>query len=65
MCLTGGSEIFNENETYPRALLHWTRAAAQGLSFCFNPYSQSVCFDNINVYISCYVCMLYDLDESQ
>ncbi|XP_050994899.1 protein sel-1 homolog 1 [Labeo rohita] len=25
-----GSQIFNENETYPRALLHWTRAAAQG-----------------------------------
>uniref|UniRef100_A0A8C2Q3F8 Protein sel-1 homolog 1 n=1 Tax=Cyprinus carpio TaxID=7962 RepID=A0A8C2Q3F8_CYPCA len=25
-----GSQIFNENETYPRALLHWTRAASQG-----------------------------------
>ncbi|XP_077409063.1 protein sel-1 homolog 1 [Vanacampus margaritifer] len=25
-----GANIFNENETYPRALLHWTRAAAQG-----------------------------------
>uniref|UniRef100_A0A667ZFJ3 SEL1L adaptor subunit of SYVN1 ubiquitin ligase n=1 Tax=Myripristis murdjan TaxID=586833 RepID=A0A667ZFJ3_9TELE len=25
-----GSQIFSENETYPRALLHWTRAAAQG-----------------------------------
>ncbi|XP_051954606.1 protein sel-1 homolog 1 isoform X2 [Xyrauchen texanus] len=25
-----GSQIFNENETYPRALLHWTRAATQG-----------------------------------
>lgn len=25
-----GAKIFNENETYPRALLHWTRAAAQG-----------------------------------
>uniref|UniRef100_A0A8D0CLA9 SEL1L adaptor subunit of SYVN1 ubiquitin ligase n=1 Tax=Scleropages formosus TaxID=113540 RepID=A0A8D0CLA9_SCLFO len=24
------SELFHENETYPRALLHWTRAAAQG-----------------------------------
>uniref|UniRef100_A0A8B9HFG8 SEL1L adaptor subunit of ERAD E3 ubiquitin ligase n=1 Tax=Astyanax mexicanus TaxID=7994 RepID=A0A8B9HFG8_ASTMX len=24
------SQIFSENETYPRALLHWTRAAAQG-----------------------------------
>uniref|UniRef100_A0A8C8C3H2 Uncharacterized protein n=1 Tax=Oncorhynchus tshawytscha TaxID=74940 RepID=A0A8C8C3H2_ONCTS len=24
------AQIFNENETYPRALLHWTRAAAQG-----------------------------------
>ncbi|KAL6486457.1 hypothetical protein MHYP_G00058490 [Metynnis hypsauchen] len=24
------SRIFSENETYPRALLHWTRAAAQG-----------------------------------
>ncbi|XP_036406370.1 protein sel-1 homolog 1-like isoform X2 [Megalops cyprinoides] len=24
------SNIFSENETYPRALLHWTRAAAQG-----------------------------------
>uniref|UniRef100_A0A8D0CMH2 SEL1L adaptor subunit of SYVN1 ubiquitin ligase n=1 Tax=Sander lucioperca TaxID=283035 RepID=A0A8D0CMH2_SANLU len=23
-------KIFSENETYPRALLHWTRAAAQG-----------------------------------
>ncbi|KAL2082006.1 hypothetical protein ACEWY4_021824 [Coilia grayii] len=27
---TEGSRIFSENETYPRALLHWTRAAAQG-----------------------------------
>ncbi|XP_012679407.2 protein sel-1 homolog 1 isoform X2 [Clupea harengus] len=27
---TDGSHIFSENETYPRALLHWTRAAAQG-----------------------------------
>ncbi|XP_061560912.1 protein sel-1 homolog 1 isoform X1 [Phycodurus eques] len=27
---TEGAKIFNENETYPRALLHWTRAAAQG-----------------------------------
>uniref|UniRef100_A0A7N8YAZ4 SEL1L adaptor subunit of ERAD E3 ubiquitin ligase n=1 Tax=Mastacembelus armatus TaxID=205130 RepID=A0A7N8YAZ4_9TELE len=25
-----GAKIFTENETYPRALLHWTRAAAQG-----------------------------------
>ncbi|XP_076021424.1 protein sel-1 homolog 1 isoform X2 [Genypterus blacodes] len=25
-----GANIFTENETYPRALLHWTRAAAQG-----------------------------------
>ncbi|XP_029281610.1 protein sel-1 homolog 1-like [Cottoperca gobio] len=25
-----GVRIFTENETYPRALLHWTRAAAQG-----------------------------------
>ncbi|CAB1457897.1 unnamed protein product [Pleuronectes platessa] len=25
-----GIRIFTENETYPRALLHWTRAAAQG-----------------------------------
>ncbi|XP_068609694.1 protein sel-1 homolog 1 [Brachionichthys hirsutus] len=25
-----GVNIFSENETYPRALLHWTRAAAQG-----------------------------------
>ncbi|TWW69019.1 Protein sel-1 -like protein 1 [Takifugu flavidus] len=25
-----GAKIFSENETYPRALLHWTRAAAQG-----------------------------------
>ncbi|XP_024252690.1 protein sel-1 homolog 1 isoform X1 [Oncorhynchus tshawytscha] len=24
------ARIFSENETYPRALLHWTRAAAQG-----------------------------------
>uniref|UniRef100_A0A6Q2WXI8 Fibronectin type-II domain-containing protein n=1 Tax=Esox lucius TaxID=8010 RepID=A0A6Q2WXI8_ESOLU len=24
------AQIFSENETYPRALLHWTRAAAQG-----------------------------------
>ncbi|KAF4071168.1 hypothetical protein AMELA_G00281860 [Ameiurus melas] len=24
------SQIFSDNETYPRALLHWTRAAAQG-----------------------------------
>ncbi|XP_062858419.1 protein sel-1 homolog 1 isoform X2 [Trichomycterus rosablanca] len=24
------SRLFSENETYPRALLHWTRAAAQG-----------------------------------
>ncbi|MCI4389760.1 hypothetical protein PGIGA_G00102160 [Pangasianodon gigas] len=24
------SRIFSDNETYPRALLHWTRAAAQG-----------------------------------
>uniref|UniRef100_A0A8C4DXQ9 Protein sel-1 homolog 1 n=1 Tax=Dicentrarchus labrax TaxID=13489 RepID=A0A8C4DXQ9_DICLA len=24
------AKIFSENETYPRALLHWTRAAAQG-----------------------------------
>ncbi|XP_048852724.1 protein sel-1 homolog 1-like isoform X2 [Brienomyrus brachyistius] len=24
------SKIFSENETYPRALLHWNRAAAQG-----------------------------------
>uniref|UniRef100_A0A8C3AQP5 SEL1L adaptor subunit of SYVN1 ubiquitin ligase n=1 Tax=Cyclopterus lumpus TaxID=8103 RepID=A0A8C3AQP5_CYCLU len=24
------ARIFTENETYPRALLHWTRAAAQG-----------------------------------
>lgn len=27
-----GAKIFSENETYPRALLHWTRAAAQGES---------------------------------
>nr|XP_046229424.1 protein sel-1 homolog 1 isoform X1 [Scatophagus argus] len=27
---TEGARIFSENETYPRALLHWTRAAAQG-----------------------------------
>ncbi|XP_034382976.1 protein sel-1 homolog 1 isoform X1 [Cyclopterus lumpus] len=27
---TEGARIFTENETYPRALLHWTRAAAQG-----------------------------------
>ncbi|XP_061602588.1 protein sel-1 homolog 1 isoform X2 [Cololabis saira] len=25
-----GARIFSDNETYPRALLHWTRAAAQG-----------------------------------
>ncbi|KAM9840631.1 protein sel-1 homolog 1-like [Aulostomus maculatus] len=25
-----GAKIFSDNETYPRALLHWTRAAAQG-----------------------------------
>ncbi|XP_040017393.2 protein sel-1 homolog 1 [Gasterosteus aculeatus] len=25
-----GARIITENETYPRALLHWTRAAAQG-----------------------------------
>ncbi|XP_054474125.1 protein sel-1 homolog 1 [Anoplopoma fimbria] len=25
-----GARIFTENETYPRALLHWSRAAAQG-----------------------------------
>uniref|UniRef100_A0A3P9HTU6 Protein sel-1 homolog 1 n=1 Tax=Oryzias latipes TaxID=8090 RepID=A0A3P9HTU6_ORYLA len=25
-----GAKMFSENETYPRALLHWTRAAAQG-----------------------------------
>ncbi|XP_032440575.1 protein sel-1 homolog 1 [Xiphophorus hellerii] len=25
-----GANIFSDNETYPRALLHWTRAAAQG-----------------------------------
>ncbi|XP_028996733.1 protein sel-1 homolog 1 isoform X2 [Betta splendens] len=25
-----GAKIFTENETYPRALLYWTRAAAQG-----------------------------------
>ncbi|XP_019947463.2 protein sel-1 homolog 1 [Paralichthys olivaceus] len=25
-----GIQIFSDNETYPRALLHWTRAAAQG-----------------------------------
>ncbi|XP_034018141.1 protein sel-1 homolog 1 [Thalassophryne amazonica] len=25
-----GGKIFSNNETYPRALLHWTRAAAQG-----------------------------------
>ncbi|KAG7282092.1 hypothetical protein CRUP_023608 [Coryphaenoides rupestris] len=25
-----GAQVFSENETYPRALLHWTRAAAQG-----------------------------------
>ncbi|KAJ3606728.1 hypothetical protein NHX12_026247 [Muraenolepis orangiensis] len=25
-----GAQVFTENETYPRALLHWTRAAAQG-----------------------------------
>lgn len=25
-----GAKLFSENETYPRALLHWTRAAAQG-----------------------------------
>lgn len=29
---TEGAKIFSENETYPRALLHWTRAAAQGES---------------------------------
>ncbi|KAJ8409074.1 hypothetical protein AAFF_G00240950 [Aldrovandia affinis] len=27
---TEEANIFSENETYPRALLHWTRAAAQG-----------------------------------
>ncbi|KAJ8274932.1 hypothetical protein COCON_G00095570 [Conger conger] len=27
---TEEAHIFGENETYPRALLHWTRAAAQG-----------------------------------
>ncbi|KAK0131805.1 Protein sel-1 1 [Merluccius polli] len=27
---TEGAQVFSENETYPRALLHWTRAAAQG-----------------------------------
>ncbi|CAL8393951.1 unnamed protein product [Arctogadus glacialis] len=27
---TEGAQVFLENETYPRALLHWTRAAAQG-----------------------------------
>ncbi|XP_048105583.1 protein sel-1 homolog 1 isoform X4 [Alosa alosa] len=27
---TEGLRIFSENETYPRALLHWTRAAVQG-----------------------------------
>lgn len=30
LCHTEGARIFSENETYPRALLHWTRAAAQG-----------------------------------
>lgn len=29
---TEGARLFSENETYPRALLHWTRAAAQGES---------------------------------
>lgn len=29
---TEGAKLFSENETYPRALLHWTRAAAQGES---------------------------------
>ncbi|XP_056872846.1 protein sel-1 homolog 1 isoform X2 [Takifugu flavidus] len=28
--LDQSAKIFSENETYPRALLHWTRAAAQG-----------------------------------
>uniref|UniRef100_A0A672PL84 Protein sel-1 homolog 1 n=1 Tax=Sinocyclocheilus grahami TaxID=75366 RepID=A0A672PL84_SINGR len=28
--LDQSESIFNENESYPRALLHWTRAAAQG-----------------------------------
>ncbi|CAG01805.1 unnamed protein product, partial [Tetraodon nigroviridis] len=28
-----GAKIFSENETYPRALLHWTRAAAQDRVF--------------------------------
>uniref|UniRef100_A0A8C2K3E8 SEL1L adaptor subunit of ERAD E3 ubiquitin ligase n=1 Tax=Cyprinus carpio TaxID=7962 RepID=A0A8C2K3E8_CYPCA len=28
--LDQSESIFNENETYPRALLHWTRAASQG-----------------------------------
>ena len=26
----GESRIFNQNETYQRALLHWNRAASQG-----------------------------------
>ncbi|KAL4656376.1 hypothetical protein GN956_G6474 [Arapaima gigas] len=26
----GATKLFPDNETYPRALLHWTRAAAQG-----------------------------------
>ena len=37
----GESRIFNQNETYQRALLHWNRAASQGLltlSDCPSPY---------------------------
>ncbi len=29
-CVSGEARIFNQNETYQRALLHWNRAAAQG-----------------------------------
>lgn len=32
------ASIVEENETYPRALLHWNRAASQGISM---PYSSN------------------------
>lgn len=40
---TEGAKIFSENETYPRALLHWTRAAAQGESTHTHTYTLSLC----------------------
>lgn len=30
------ASIVGENETYPRALLHWNRAASQGMSIPHN-----------------------------